>query len=170
CYITDRHQLPGSESEQRRRLLEKIAEAAQAGVDYVQIREKDSSARELETLAREAVRIGRNFPFDPAREHRKTIVLINSRTDIALACDAGGVQLRANDMVASEVRHICASSKEGGRLRIGVSKRCLGTPPTLTNPFSAVFQNLHPFGEPPQARVVLLGLGDGSSHFFLMRE
>jgi len=121
CYITDRHQLPGSESEQGRRLLEKIAEAAQAGVDYVQIREKDSSARELETLAREAVRIVRNFPFDPAREHRKTIVLINSRTDIALACDAGGVQLRANDMVASEVRHICASSKEGRRLTIGVS-------------------------------------------------
>jgi thiamine-phosphate pyrophosphorylase len=101
--------------------LDKVAEATQAGVDYVQIREKDLSARELETIAREAVKIVRNCLFDPARQDRKTIVLINSRTDMALACDAGGVQLRANDIVASEVRRICESSKEGCRLTIGVS-------------------------------------------------
>ena len=36
-------------------LLEKISEAARAGVDYIQLREKDLPTRELESLAREAV-------------------------------------------------------------------------------------------------------------------
>ena len=121
CYVTDRHQLPGSESAQRQLLLEKIAEAAQAGVDYVQIREKDLSARELETLARDAVRIVRNHASDPAGGLHKTTVLINSRADVALACDAGGVQLPANDISASEVRCICTGRKEGDRLTVGIS-------------------------------------------------
>lgn len=55
-YITDRTQFPGNEADRRRRLLEKIAEAARCGVDYIQLREKDLSPRELEILARDAVR------------------------------------------------------------------------------------------------------------------
>ena len=55
-YITDRTAFPGDEPARRRRLLEKIAEAARAGVDYIQLREKDLSTRELESLAREAIR------------------------------------------------------------------------------------------------------------------
>ena len=53
-YITDRSQFPGDEASRRRRLLEKIAEAARCGVDYIQLREKDLSARDLEVLARES--------------------------------------------------------------------------------------------------------------------
>jgi len=53
-YITDRTQFPGNESSRRRRLLEKIGEAARAGVDYIQLREKDLSTRDLELLAKEA--------------------------------------------------------------------------------------------------------------------
>jgi len=121
CYITDRHQLPGSESAQRQRLLEKMAEAAQAGVDYVQIREKDLSTRELETIVHEAVKIVRNCQFHPFDELRKTGLLINSRPDIALACGAAGVQLPANDISASDVRRICAGLKEQRRLTVGVS-------------------------------------------------
>ncbi len=55
-YITDRTAFPGDEPTRRRRLLEKIAEAARAGVDYIQLREKDLSTRDLESLAREAVK------------------------------------------------------------------------------------------------------------------
>ena len=54
-YITDRTAFAGDEPTRRRRLLEKISEAARAGVDYIQLREKDLPARELESLAREAV-------------------------------------------------------------------------------------------------------------------
>ena len=56
-YITDRSAFPGSEPVRRVRLLEKIAEAARAQIDFIQLREKDLSARELEALAREAVSI-----------------------------------------------------------------------------------------------------------------
>src|SRR5579859_7935893 len=55
CYITDRSAFAGDESARRRRLLEKIAEAARCGVDYIQLREKDLSGRDLERLAREVV-------------------------------------------------------------------------------------------------------------------
>jgi len=44
-YITDRTQFPGTEPERRERLLDKIAEAALCGVDFVQLREKDLSGR-----------------------------------------------------------------------------------------------------------------------------
>jgi thiamine-phosphate pyrophosphorylase len=95
-YITDRLQFPGSPAEQRRALLATIAAAARAGVDFIQLREKDLSVRELETLAREAA----------AAIQPTTKLLINSRADVALAAGAGGVHLPAGDLAASEVRAI----------------------------------------------------------------
>ncbi len=56
-YITDRTAFPGNEQARRTRLLDKIAEAASQGVDYIQLREKDLSTHDLESLAREAMRI-----------------------------------------------------------------------------------------------------------------
>ncbi len=56
-YITDRRAFSGNEPTRRQRLLDKIAEAASHGVDYIQLREKDLSARDLQSLAREAMRI-----------------------------------------------------------------------------------------------------------------
>ena len=54
-YITDRRQhSPATKPCPPRRLLEKVAEAAPAGVDYIQLREKDLTARKLE-CAREAL-------------------------------------------------------------------------------------------------------------------
>jgi thiamine-phosphate pyrophosphorylase len=96
-YITDRRQFAGDATEQERRLLRKIGECAAAGVEYVQLREKDLSARELEELASKAVRAVRGS---------QTKLLINSRTDIALACGAHGVHLPGNDLPASEVRAV----------------------------------------------------------------
>jgi thiamine-phosphate pyrophosphorylase len=98
-YITDRTAFPGDGPTRRRRLLDKIAEAANAGVDYIQLREKDLTARELEFLAREAIQIIRNAKL-------RTALLINSRTDIALATKAAGVHLPANDISPAEVRSV----------------------------------------------------------------
>lgn len=103
-YITDRNAFAGDEAARRRRLLEKIAGAASAGVDYIQLREKDLPARELEILAREAVAI-----IDRLRaENRelRTALLINSRTDVAMAVGANGVHLRSNDVSPQEVEQI----------------------------------------------------------------
>ncbi len=110
-YITDRTQFPGSEAERQRCLLEKIGEAARCGVDYIQLREKDLSSRELESLAREAVQIVR-ASSSPRTENRdlKTALLINSRTDIALASGAAGVHLPANEISASEVKSVWTRS------------------------------------------------------------
>jgi thiamine-phosphate pyrophosphorylase len=104
-YITDRQQFPGPERQRRERLLTKVAEAARAGVDYIQLREKDLPGRELESLAREAVRILR---ATRSVKH-ETRLLINSRSDIGLAIGADGVHLPSDDIPASDARTIWSS-------------------------------------------------------------
>ncbi len=99
-YITDRTTLGADEPTRRRRLLEKISEAARAGIDYIQLREKDLPTRDLETLAREAVRLIKEAGA------QATALLINSRTDVALAAGAQGVHLRAQDISPKDVRKI----------------------------------------------------------------
>jgi thiamine-phosphate pyrophosphorylase len=98
-YITDRLQFPGDEHARRLRVIETIQSAVRCGVDYVQLREKDLSARELEILGRTA------FPKS-GNQKLKTVLLMNSRTDIAMAICAQGVHLRSNDVSAIEVRKI----------------------------------------------------------------
>ncbi len=102
-YITDRSQFRGTELARRDALLAKVAEAARAGIDYIQLREKDLSGRELETLAREVVVVAHK---NVGANSTATRVLINSRTDVALATGADGVHLRADDIAPHEVRSI----------------------------------------------------------------
>src|SRR5579864_9291035 len=92
-YITDRSAFGSNEGTRRQRLLEKITEAARAGVDYIQLREKDLPTRDLESLAREAV--DAILKVRPDNRELRTALLINSRTDVALAVGADGVHLRS---------------------------------------------------------------------------
>jgi thiamine-phosphate pyrophosphorylase len=110
-YITDRRAFPGDESMRRRRLLEKIAGTARAGVDYIQLREKDLSVRDLESLAREAVRLIRELRAE--NRELRTALLINSRIDVALAAGADGVHLRSDDILPQEVGGIWRKSHVG---------------------------------------------------------
>jgi thiamine-phosphate pyrophosphorylase len=105
-YITDRTQFPGDESARRRALLAKIAEAARSGVDYIQLREKDLSTRDLESLAREAVEAVHENRLTAGHRPLTTRLLINSRTDVALAAGADGVHLRGDDISVPEARII----------------------------------------------------------------
>jgi thiamine-phosphate pyrophosphorylase len=106
-YITDRSQFRGDERARRGALLAKVAEAARARVDYIQLREKDLSARELEMLARDALGAVRNStPLRTENRELRTRLLINSRTDVALAAGADGVHLRADDVAPHEVRQV----------------------------------------------------------------
>jgi len=124
-YITDRTQFPGKEQRRRQALLAKIDEAAGAGVDYIQLREKDLSARELETLAREAVRIVSEERRQADRQGQTaTRLLINSRTDVALATGADGVHLRSDDISPREVRRITGLVPESTRDRFLVGVSC----------------------------------------------
>lgn len=88
--ITDRHLLTGWQAQ-----LELITQAAQLGVPFIQIREKDVSAHALAEFARAAIAA--------ARPHGARI-LINDRVDVARATNADGVHLRVNSLSAAEVR------------------------------------------------------------------
>jgi thiamine-phosphate pyrophosphorylase len=113
-YITDRTQFPGPEWSRRQQLVERVGEAAGQEIDYLQVREKDLPARELEPLAREIVSQLR-------KRGARTRVLINSRTDIALAAGADGVHLRANDVSPEDVRRIWSAAGAASPPVIAVS-------------------------------------------------
>src|SRR5262249_57392040 len=80
CYVTDRRSLPLSTSaDAHRLLLDSIASAAAAGVDWIQLREKDYSGKEWTRLVRESLERVRSSG-SLAR------ILVNDRLDVALAC------------------------------------------------------------------------------------
>ena len=78
-------------------LVEHIAAAARAGVHLIQIRERDLDARALTRVAAAAV--------DAARG-TSTRILVNDRTDVALAAGAHGVHLRGDSAPANRIRKI----------------------------------------------------------------
>ena len=120
-YITDRTVFPGDERTRRDRLLDKIAEAASAGIDYIQLREKDLPTRDLESLAREAMRI--ILKLRTENRELPTALLINSRTDVALTAEADGVHLPANDISPKDVRTAWHKSCGRGRFAREISPR-----------------------------------------------
>jgi thiamine-phosphate pyrophosphorylase len=89
-YITDRRALSGVPA-----LLEAIRHNAQAGVEMMQVREKDLPARELCDLVRQAI--------EAAGTAR---VLVNARVDVALACGASGVHLPSGSIAVPRWRAI----------------------------------------------------------------
>jgi thiamine-phosphate pyrophosphorylase len=113
-YITDRTQFSGTESQRRERLLEKIAEAAMTTVDYVQLREKDLPGRALESLAKAAAQL-------IGESRSSTRLLINSRTDVALAAKAHGVHLTSNDILPADVQSIWREARGPRQPIIAVS-------------------------------------------------
>jgi thiamine-phosphate pyrophosphorylase len=116
CYITDRTKFPGDENARQQALLKKIAEASRAGVDLIQLREKDLSGRNLEALVRAAIRAIRENSAEPP-----TRLLINSRSDVAIACGADGVHLRSDDISPSDVRKIWIDARNSSRPLVSVS-------------------------------------------------
>ena len=88
-YVTDRRQLTGIS------LIACIRRAVDWGVDFVQIREKDLSERQLFELTCQAVSLVRET---------KCKILVNGRADIALAAGAHGVHLPSTGLRAQDIR------------------------------------------------------------------
>src|ERR1700722_10565257 len=109
CYVTDRNALA-----QRADLDEQIALAIAAGIDWIQIREKDLPARELLAMTRAAVKAAATATRTRAR------IIVNDRLDVALAAGADGVHLRETSAPVAEVsawRKEAASRNETFRKR-----------------------------------------------------
>lgn len=109
CYVTDRKTLGAADA--ARNLFAKIRAATAAGVDWVQIRERDMPSRELLTLAKAAI---------GAREGEARI-LVNDRLDVALAAGAAGVHLGGASVPAREVVRWLRERNAPAEFLVGVS-------------------------------------------------
>jgi thiamine-phosphate pyrophosphorylase len=108
CYVTDRKSL--GKGDGGAGVFAKIRAAIAAGVDWVQIREKDLSGRELLGLAREAV---------AARGGAR--VIVNDRVDVSLAAGASGVHLGRESLGARDVVSWCRGGHAPADFVVGVS-------------------------------------------------
>jgi len=117
--VTDRHNLAACESQDAKEaLLLKIGAAAAAGVDWIQIREKDLSGKDCGSLTREILRRAAKSSANKTAAAR---ILVNDRLDIALSERAGGVHLRENSLPLPEAERLANSQAQSQDFLIGVS-------------------------------------------------
>jgi len=109
CYVTGRDALGAEVSTDK--MLAKVRTAVAAGADWVQIRERDMTARALLEFTKAAV----------ADAAGKTRVIVNDRLDVALASGAGGVHLRGDSVPASTVVRWLAETGAPAGFLVGVS-------------------------------------------------
>jgi thiamine-phosphate pyrophosphorylase len=100
CLVTDRRRLAGAAAtleHSRRCLASQARYAVEAGIDLLQIRERDLEAAALTSVVRDLLAITRGT---------KTRLVVNDRLDVALACGADGVHLRGDSIPSGEARRL----------------------------------------------------------------
>lgn len=101
CLVTDRRRLAAAlglgDRDSIDALRQQVAGAANAGIDYVQVREPDLEAADLADLVRSLLRATASTPAK---------ILVNDRIDVALATGAAGVHLKEQSILPGEVRRI----------------------------------------------------------------
>jgi thiamine-phosphate pyrophosphorylase len=100
CLVTDRRRLMASDDDFESgltRLVNLALEAVHAGVDIIQVRERDLEAARLADLVAAIVETAHGSA---------TSVVVNDRMDVALACGAAGVHLRADSFSPAAARSI----------------------------------------------------------------
>lgn len=96
CLVTDRRRFSDARDHDKLpQLVTYIHHAIHAGIDLIQIRERDLDASELYELVLECVR---------AAHGTSTKIVVNDRTDVAIAAGAAGVHLRADSPDPSRIR------------------------------------------------------------------
>jgi thiamine-phosphate pyrophosphorylase len=103
--ITARNLLPGDEQQRQAELIRLTAHWAEEGVNFLQIREKDLSAKSLASLSRKIIA--------STRATRSNIkILLNSRADIAIAVAADGVHLTGSphELTPTQIRQLYANA------------------------------------------------------------
>jgi thiamine-phosphate pyrophosphorylase len=100
CLVTDRRRLTPADAPfgaSRRCLVEQARHAAEAGIDLIQVRERDLETAELASLVGDLVAVTRGSA---------TRVVVNDRLDVALAGAADGVHLRADSIPVQAARRL----------------------------------------------------------------
>ncbi len=117
--ITDRRFYAGNEADALARLLEQAAAWAANGVSYIQLREKNLSARKQVELAQAVIRAVQRVNGNT----RAPRVLMNGRVDVALAAGADGVHLPAGPeaLTPEEVRRIFRAARHAQPPVVSVS-------------------------------------------------
>ncbi len=105
CLVTDRRRLSAG-PDAAGKLVDLVAAAGRAGVDLIQVRERDLGARDLQDLVRRCVR---------SVEGTAARVVVNDRVDVAVEAGAHGVHLRSDSMPAREVRSLLPDGAIVGR-------------------------------------------------------
>ena len=146
CCVTDRRNLVFTGTSEARQpshahklLMEKIAAAAAAGVDWIQIREKDLSGKECCSLTCQAMQLAARSSSggtakvsalptsEGARELVSARILVNDQLDVALATQAGGVHLGDKSLPPEDARRLVKSLHREKDFWIGVSCHSLET-------------------------------------------
>ena len=111
CLVTDRRRL--AQAALAVNLEDQIASACRAGVDLIQIRERDLDAKALTSLVTRCV---------AAAKGTSTRIIVNDRLDVALSSGAHGVHLRSDSIVAVRARELSPPGFIIGRSVHGVEE------------------------------------------------
>ncbi len=155
CYVTDRRSLSAFESAEhqelssfesageREMLLRKIEAASAAGVDWIQIREKDLSGKDCAALTREALQRAAKSQSTVVAAAEPAVteatdagaaaakfssnrimparIFVNDRLDVAISENAGGVHLSEKSLPIAEAKRLAHSQAGSLDFLIGVS-------------------------------------------------
>ena len=120
CYVTDSQSLEPAEP--RSEMLAKIEAAVGAGLDWVQIREKELPARQLLRVARAAIVITAGKLATSAEADRpRSLVFVNDRLDVALLAGAAGVHLGRESLPERVVSGWRRGQRAARNFMVGIS-------------------------------------------------
>ena len=113
CLITDRRRLVGADAAadavsgaSRACLVAQARYAADAGIDLIQVRERDLDAGALAALVTDLLAVTKGT---------STRLVVNDRLDVALACGADGVHLRGDSIPIAAARRLAPAGFLVGR-------------------------------------------------------
>lgn len=148
--ITERTLFPGNECQKLSQLLEQVRKLACGGLAFLQIREKDLSASDLEQLAASICAVVR-------REDSPMRVLLNGPVEIALRTNCHGIHLPGNAApgAAAHARQVYA---QAGRSAV-LSAACHTLQDIAQRRSEADLLLLAPIFEKALPQTILPGLG-----------
>ena len=151
CLVTDRRRLcpdAATFAAARSCLVEQVRRAVAAGIDLIQVRERDLEAADLAALVADVVAVTRESP---------TRVVVNDRLDVALACRADGVHLRGDSYAVKDARRLLPPPFLVGRSVHTVAEAALASGADYVIA-GTVFPSVSKPGAPPAQLLGLDGL------------